>query len=117
MTRARDDGTEVVRRLAADLPPEAGVTEGRMFNGVGFQTGGKLFAFVNHTGGLMIKLPHQEARRLVEDGTAEAVTMGTRTMREWVTIEAPDDGDTTRWRSLLAAAHDFVAAVRDGRRS
>lgn len=55
--------------------------------------------------------PHRQASRdrpsaLVKNGTAEPVTMGSRTMREWVAIPAKPSPETTRdaWTALTGEA-------------
>ncbi len=81
-----------------------------MFNGEGAKVEGSFFAFVGRTGRLIVKLPADEVRRLIDVDGAEPVTIGKRTMREWVALPQQNDERTTResrWTALLAA-YDFV---------
>ena len=81
-----------------------------MFNGHGLKTGGTSFAFVSRTGDLVVKLAEQDARELVTGGDAVLVTMGTRTLREWVSLPQSQDGDLAGWRDALEAARGFVCS-------
>ncbi len=113
MTDARDAvaaGRDLMHELlvgyGADRPHEFG----RMFNGEGAKVDGSFFAFVGRTGRLIAKLPSDEVRRLIDVDGAESVTMGKRTMREWVGLPQQGDERATResWRAALLAAYDFV---------
>ncbi len=105
---ARNAGTKLLHALAAAFPAEQGVSAGRMLHGQGLKVGGMFFAFVSSTGRLVVKLPEQEVHKLVEAGDAALVTMGTRTMREWVSLPQPQDDDLAGWQNALEAACKFV---------
>ena len=94
----RSTGEALLRLLAQEFPAEAGVVEGRMFNGQGLKVGDGFFAFISHTGELVVKLSQPEATRLVDDHQAEPMTMGKRTLREWVRIPLPDPDQIDHWR-------------------
>lgn len=104
----REISNDVLQVLAHEFPAELGVTQGRMFNGQGLKADGKFFAFVNRIGHLVIKLPESEVRRLIDDGEAEPVKMGKRTMREWVSLPQPPNDDYAGWRVLLERARAFT---------
>ena len=108
----REAGNDLLRALAATFPPEFDVREDRMFNGRGLRTGDAFFAFVGSAGRLVVKLPAADVQQLVADGEASPVTMGKRTMREWVSFPLPDDDATSLWRVRLEAARSFVANGR-----
>ena len=103
-------GTELLSTLGAAYRPESGVTAGRMFNGRGLRTDGRFFAFVSRTGDLVVKLAEQDARELVSAGDAAPVTMGKGTLREWVSLPQPHDGDLSSWRDAVEAARRFVSS-------
>jgi len=79
----------VVQNFASD--PE--VEHGTMFRSPGLRVGGKIFAFLGHDDRLIVKLPRPRAVELIAAGAAHEVTMGTRTMREWISIPLHDDLD------------------------
>lgn len=96
----------VAEHLAADGPVEIGT----MFRSPGLRTRSKIFAFIGQHGRLIIKLPRARAIALVADGSAESVTMGTRTLREWVAIPSSTDSAVTlaNWTALASEALQYV---------
>jgi len=94
-----------LERLVATLsgPP---VTRKRALGGQGHAVGDRLFAFVGSAGRLIAKVPAGTVADLIAAGEGEPVTMGSRTMREWVGI--PADRPQV-WQDVVAAAHRFVA--------
>ena len=108
---ARERGQQLMRALAVTFPAEAGVAEARMFNGIGLRVAEGFFAFVSRTGALVVKLPESTAAELIGSGLGEPKTMGRRTMREWVSLPQPIDGDTTQWRLLAEQARVLVQDV------
>lgn len=94
--------------IAEEYLDRSEVSGGRMFASQGLAVREKFFAFVGREGRLILKLPAEDATALVVDGLAEPVTIGKRTMREWVGVPLPDPapGD---WPALMAAAYQYVA--------
>jgi TfoX/Sxy family transcriptional regulator of competence genes len=105
---ARGAGNELLHTLVATLPPEWRVEINRMFSGQGLEVDGRFFAFVDKNGRLVVKLSQRDVVRLVDEGQAELVTMGKRTMREWAGLTQPEDGDLDRWRAAAEAAYSFL---------
>lgn len=104
----REAGTLLMHEAATVFPADLGVTSGRMFNGTGLRTAGGFFAFVSSVGRLVVKLPEDDAHAMIDAGDAAPVVMGKRTMREWVSLAQPRDGDLSGWRAALQAAHAFA---------
>ncbi|MFI6813397.1 TfoX/Sxy family protein [Nonomuraea sp. NPDC050328] len=107
---------DLLNRLAEDYADDPDVALATMFRSPGLRTGGKIFAFLGHDGELIVKLPHDQARRLLDEGTANPVTMGKRTMREWVAVPA-QQSDTETLALWRKAAHDAYRYVDSLRRS
>src|SRR5690554_3495785 len=115
-----------VERLAAALQGDGPVTIGTMFRSPGIRVEGKIVAFLGHDGDLIVKVPRARAEELVAAGTAEPVTMGVRTMREWVSVpaavrdagegeedsEATGDAEAT-FESWLSLAREALTYVRN----
>jgi TfoX/Sxy family transcriptional regulator of competence genes len=115
MTDGRDvPNRDLLDAIAADFEDDQEVTMGTMFRSPGLRVGGKIFAFLGYDGELIVKLPGDRVRELVDDGAAEQVTMGKRTMREWVTLPVPADRTArlSSWRSLAHEAHQYVDSLR-----
>jgi hypothetical protein len=106
-------GLELLRELASELEHDGPVTIGTMFRSPGIRIGDKIVAFLGHDGRLIMKLPRARAVELVEAGTAELVTMGTRTMREWVELPAGEDAEATlaTWLPLAREALQYVRQI------
>lgn len=106
---------EFLDELAAELTRDAPVKVGTMFRNPGIRIGKKIVAFLGHNDRLILKLPEARAKQLVAHGVAETVTMGTRTMREWVAIQVTDDPESTRdvWLPLTREALAYVRAGSD----
>ena len=81
-----------------------------MFRSPGLRTGTRILAILDGAGGLIVKLPRERALELIAAGVAEPVTMGRRTMREWVDIAPADDETATEetWTALAREALRFV---------
>ena len=88
------------------------VTMGRMFASEGLAVHGKIFAFVGRDGRLVLKLPRARAEELKLASVTEPVTLGGRTMREWVGVPLPDN-PPGRWGGLMEEAHTYVAELAE----
>jgi hypothetical protein len=87
-----------------DLLAEPGVDEGTGFGkSPGLRVGGKIFA-MEIDDRLVVKLPAERCRELVDAGGADLFVIGKRQMREWVAVD-PDAHD---WDALAREALAFV---------
>lgn len=116
--RTPRDGSSPARdlldELAAEFLRDPEVEIGTMFRSPGLRVSGKIFAFLGHDRRLIVKLPRPRAQEAVAAGTAREVTMGRRTMKEWVSFDFDDDdldGTLTTWRDAAREAHDYVSAA------
>ncbi|MGR6919165.1 hypothetical protein ACU635_33375 [[Actinomadura] parvosata] len=115
MADARDTPhRELLDEVAEDFSNDPDVALATMFRSPGLRAGGKIFAFLGHHGELIVKLPQDQARRLLDAGTADPVTMGTRTMREWVAFPAQQSDTATLalWRRVAHDAYRYVGSLR-----
>jgi hypothetical protein len=97
---------ELAQRLVAEDPA---LDYGRMFNSDGLKTNGKFFAFPGSNGDLIVKLPAERIVELVAGGEGRPLTMGKRTMREWVRVAPADDAACAAY---VAEAQDFVGGLK-----
>lgn len=96
---------EAARRFVlAKLP--GGTVNGK-FGGASFYVGGKVFAFTRPKG-LVMKLPAETIATLIATREAQHLTMGKRTMREWVLLPLATTGDFAAELPLLRKAMKFV---------
>ena len=110
MTNPSSTAMDLLHEVAAALQNDGPIEVGTMFRSPGLRTGNKIVAFLGHGGCLIVKLPRLRGTALVDLGIAEPVTMGARTMREWVAIPAGPDTETTRdtWTVLAKEAFQYV---------
>jgi hypothetical protein len=95
---------DLAQRLVAE---DERLEYGRMFNSDGLKTNGKFFAFPGSNGDLIVKLPAERIAELVAGGEGRPLTMGKRTMREWVRLAPPDE---VTLGGYVAEARGFVAS-------
>lgn len=103
------DADAMLERLAEPYLQHDGVTWGRMFSSTGLGIRGKIFAVVNHSGNLMVKVPEARADELAASGAATRMVMRGREMREWV--EMPPDRGEPAWSELLAEAYAYLDRI------
>ncbi|MCP2032251.1 hypothetical protein L1277_002350 [Okibacterium sp. HSC-33S16] len=109
-----DEALSMLHQIAAELEQDGPVEVGTMFRSPGIRTGTRIIAFLGADGRLIAKLPRERAVKIVDAGQADFVTMGGRTMREWIDIpSAADPGSTLAvWlplaREALAYARQSV---------
>ncbi len=99
----------LLEKLAEPYLAKPGVTWGRMFSTTGLGVRGKIFAVVNHSGNLMVKVPEARADALESARTATRMVMRGREMREWVEM-SPEQGEAA-WQELLAEAYAYVDSI------
>jgi len=100
---------EIFDPIAQEHLERPDIDVGPMFGTEGLRVRGKVYAFVEHQGGLIVKVPEARADELASSGGAERMRMRGRDMREWVTVR-PDAG-AERWRALIDEAQRFVDSI------
>ena len=75
---------ERVRELLAG---EAGVTEQKMFGGLGFLIGGNMAVGVSGQGGILVRVDPAESDGLVETTEAYPMEMRGRSMAGWLRVD------------------------------
>lgn len=82
---------------------------GAMFGSQGLRVRGKVFAFVGHLGGLVVKVPEARAGELVAEGAAQRMVMRDRPMREWLTVDV--EAGEQRWSELIGEAFAYLDEI------
>ena len=95
--------------IAARFLERPDVDIGPMFGSEGLRVRGKVFAFVGHLGGLVVKIPEARVTDLAEQGVAERMVMRERPMREWATVSI--DAGAQRWDDLIAEAFAYLDEI------
>ena len=96
---------DLAHRIRAVLAGQAGVTEKRMFGGLGFLVNGNLAASASSRGGMLLRVDPAETDALVAGPHAERAVMRGRPMDGWLRVavsELPDD-EVDSWIARGAA--------------
>ncbi|MEL6338455.1 MAG: hypothetical protein AAFQ65_00960 [Myxococcota bacterium] len=93
--------------LAAELGDEdPRVVEGTIMGGRCLRVGKEFLALVDYKGsGLVVKLPKERVRELIEAGEGRPFAPAGRVFKEWVAIPTLNEA---RWRTLLREGVAFV---------
>jgi TfoX/Sxy family transcriptional regulator of competence genes len=78
---------ELAGRIRAALSFTEGVTERRMFGGLGFMVNGHMVAAASRSGGLMLRLDPTAGPALVNGDTVRYFRMNGREMGGWLYLE------------------------------
>jgi len=99
------DAEAAFAALAERFAQEPDVEPGTGFGSApGLRAGGKIFAMLPQ-GELVVKLPGDRCRAMVEAGVGRLFVVGRRTMREWLVVDGVDPGV---WMALSADALAYV---------
>ena len=99
---------EFAGRPGVEAPGASGP---RRFGSDTLKVNGSIFAMVTE-GRLVLKLPGDRVRALIDDGTGAPFGAGKRRpMKEWVAVVTEDE---TTWRALAGEAFDFVSSRSGG---
>jgi TfoX/Sxy family transcriptional regulator of competence genes len=79
-----------IRSLLGDRP---GVTEQKMFGGLGFLVGGNMAIAASGQGGILVRVDPAESDELVATTPAEPMEMRGRQMAGWLRVDTADVAD------------------------
>jgi TfoX/Sxy family transcriptional regulator of competence genes len=97
---------ELAERIRALLGNRAGLTEKKMFGGLGFMIGGNMAIAASGQGGILVRVDPGESDDLVATTPAEPMEMRGRQMAGWLrvgTAEIADDAALGEWVERGAA--------------
>jgi TfoX/Sxy family transcriptional regulator of competence genes len=90
---------ELADRIRQELTGEPGLTERKMFGGLGFMLEGNMAVAASGQGGMMVRVDPETCEPFLAEG-AEPMQMQGRAMRGWLLV-APellaDDASVARW--------------------
>ena len=103
---------ELVSTLSKLVAPLAGVTEVKTEKHVAFLINKKRFAFTRGGGGsgVAIKLPKEKIAEILHRKEISPLTMGKRTMKEWVLIDHSRPSSYAKDLALFKEAMAFVSS-------
>ena len=97
---------ELADRIRVLLGDRAGLTEKKMFGGLGFMIGGNMAIAASGQGGILVRVDPEESGELVATTSAEPMEMRGRQMAGWLrvdTADVADDGALAEWVERGAA--------------
>src|SRR5690606_11821451 len=86
------------------------IQEKKMFGALGFMVNGRLVVCVGSED-VMYKLGAEQCRELINQGLAEPVTMGKRTMKDWVNVYFDKLADPTTFNQYLHQSVEFTLSI------
>jgi len=89
---------DLAARIRELLASEKGVTEQKMFGGLGFMIGGNMAVAASGQGGLMVRVDPDQSDRLTASGNAAPMVMRGRPMKGWLRV----DSDHVRTKKQLS---------------
>jgi TfoX/Sxy family transcriptional regulator of competence genes len=81
---------ELADRIRALLGDRAGLTEKKMFGGLGFMVGGNMAIAASGQGGILVRVDPDESDELVATTSAEPMEMRGRQMAGWLRVGTSD---------------------------
>lgn len=84
---------ELAERIRALLGNRAGLTEQKMFGGLGFMIGGNMAIAASGQGGILVRVDPDESDELVTSSPAEPMEMRGRKMPGWLRVGSGDVAD------------------------
>ena len=91
---------ELADRIRTLLGDRAGLTEKKMFGGLGFMIGGNMAIAASGQGGILVRVDPDESDELVAKTSAEPMEMRGRQMAGWLrvdTADVTDDAALSEW--------------------
>jgi hypothetical protein len=81
---------ELAGRIRALVGAEPGLTEQKMFGGLGFMVGGNMAVAASGQGGLLVRVDPEQSSELVESTPAYNMVMRGRPMDGWLRVDSAD---------------------------
>jgi len=81
---------DLAARIRELLAAERGVTEQKMFGGLGFLVRGNMAVAASGQGGVLVRVDPAESERLVATTGARQMEMRGRAMRGWLRVDTAD---------------------------
>src|SRR5580704_7160344 len=104
---------KLIAILSSLLAPLPGVKEKQFANHTSFFTGKNIFVFTSRTSNrVILKLPKERIAALLQREDVALLTMGKRTMKEWIVIEHSKPADYKKDLALFKEAKAFVEAEK-----
>jgi TfoX/Sxy family transcriptional regulator of competence genes len=97
---------ELAERIRELLDDERGLTEQKMFGGLGFLIGGNMAVAASGQGGVLVRVGPEQSEKLVATTNARFMEMRGRQMHGWIHVDTEDvrtKRQLARWVKLGTA--------------
>ena len=102
-----DNADTQLDRLCNALGKSVGAVKGKALSREAITVDGKIVAFISK-GRLVVKLPSDRIAALLESGEATPMRMGTRVMKQWLSVAY---STAARWVELAEESARYVAVA------
>ena len=91
---------ELAHRIRALVATQQGLSEKKMFGGIGFLVGGNLAVSASGQGGILVRVDPADSEELVARTKATVAVMGGRRMKGWLRVERGGRADQAAAREV-----------------
>ena len=102
---------ELADRIRALLGDRAGLTEKKMFGGLGFMIGGNMAIAASGQGGILVRVDPDESDELVATTSAEPMEMRGRQMAGWLRVDTADVADDDALASWVERGAGYASSL------
>lgn len=81
---------ELAERIRELLDDQRGITEQKMFGGLGFLIGGNMAVAASGQGGLLVRIDPEQSETLLATSNARPMEMRGRRMNGWLVVDTED---------------------------
>lgn len=102
---------DLADRIRELLGEQAGLTERKMFGGLGFMLDGHMTAAASSQGGLLLRVDPADTPALTAQPGVARFEMGGRAMEGWLHVDADTVADEARLRAWLTHGIAYVRSL------
>jgi TfoX/Sxy family transcriptional regulator of competence genes len=103
-----EDLAERIRALLGERP---GLTEQKMFGGLGFMIGGNMAIAASGQGGILVRVDPEQSDELVATTPAEPMEMRGRSMTGWLRLDTADVADDSALREWVERGAGYAGSL------
>ena len=102
---------ELADRIRALVAREEGLTEQKMFGGLGFLVGGNMAIAASGQGGILVRVDPEASDELVATTPAEPMEMRGRQMAGWLRVDTADVADDEALAQWVERGVGYAASL------
>jgi hypothetical protein len=103
--------TELADRIRELIAAERGVEEKRMFGGLAFLINGNMSVAASGRGGLMVRVPPDDAEKLLAREHVEPMVMAGREARGWLQVSLDGVQTKRQLRAWVSRGVDYAKSL------